>query len=132
MKPFSVYISVKKVIPFLIAVGGLGLAQSAPAAWKDGNDLYWTALPVKTTYARGVSRCRDLKSRLPRAAEFFEALDYGLLNFEVNEELTVKGIDWVWIGSAPTGLSFRRLASRWEDEVEVPGDERHWVFCVHK
>ena|SRR3989338_4580750 len=110
-----------------LACGGL-LAHS----WTDSNGVEWIMPSQRVNNASALRKCRAAGFRLPSSEVFWEAIDLGLLDPEINTAFgeSAKSIDWIWVRESATTPSFNWMASRWEDLALDLVTQRHWVLCA--
>lgn len=110
-----------------LACGGL-LANS----WTDLNGVEWIMASQRVNYASALRKCRGF--RLPSSEVFWEAIDQGLLDPQINTAFgeSAKSIDWIWVREGATTPSFSQMASIWEDLALELVTQRHWVLCARE
>ena len=89
-------------------------------------------IPVSSNYWRGNSKCEGLGFRFPSTDDFFEAINFGLLNKKKNTSFgtETEKIDWIWISTNNLGMSHGTIASRQGDVAVDTTDVRHWILCI--
>ena len=121
---------------FLTLVLGFSIFSSSSNAavklWVDGNNLEWTMQTVATTFWRARQRCETMGFRLPSAEDFFEGIDYDLLQADKNPEFGQEAnkTDWIWVRTNNVGLDYGGIASKEGDTSVDYSETRHWAFCV--